>query len=314
MRKKALFLMLMGFLFSLEGITWYFVKGACAEKITFISTQQPAVTEVSVMDSEGRNLRTLTKSPTIIKFWPTWSPDRKTIAFVTHAPNHLYLMDADGSNLIVLKKDYPSFSRPAWSPDGRKIAYGSTFFIFLFDVGTKKEKGVLVSKNFAGNEFRDVAWAPDGHQLTFAAKKNDQRRDIYVMNVDGTGLRQLTQHPAEDHAPTWSPDGQKIVFFSGRRNRGGLFLIDVDGLNLEELTNGAEDYPSWSPDSSQIACVVPFVDRSHVAVMNANGGKLKVLVQGHSPSWQSIFPNLSVAPKGKLVSTWGRVKFGGYAR
>jgi len=84
--------------------------------------------------------------------------------------------------------------------------------------------------------------------------------------------------------------------------------MDADGSNLEELTDGGEDYPSWSPDGSQIAFSVIFGDISRVGVMNADGQKLKLLADGQKPSWRST--GLAVQPIGKLFSIWGLVKLG----
>lgn len=301
MERKSVLLTLIGLIFGL----WHSTNGVCADRIAFICFRGPDA-EICTINPNGTGQKTLTKSPNVRKSWPTWSPDRTQIAFAG-SPTKLYLMNADGGNVRVLKEDYPSLSRPAWSPDGRTIAYGVHFHIKFLDVQTGEEKLVWVP---AESDIRDVAWSPDGQQLAFATKKIQQARDIYIINIDGTGLAQLTQHPAEDRMPAWSPDGQQITFVSHRNViGGGIFLMDVDGSNIKELTDEGESFPSWSPDGTQIACQVRLGNKGHVAVMEANGRDLKVIMEGNMPSWQSTFPGLLVQPKGKLVLRWGWIKF-----
>lgn len=73
--------------------------------------------------------------------------------------------------------------------------------------------------------------------------------EIYVMNADGTNAYNLTNHPASDITPVWSPDGTRIVFISERDGNLEIYVIDSDGNNLVRLTeNAAKDYsPVWSP-------------------------------------------------------------------
>ena len=315
---------ILGLIFSFGDITWQEKNSAWAEQIMFLSANKDlgkGTEEIWTIHSDGTNRHPLTNSPDLLKGWPTWSPDGAEIVFATHEGiGTLHLMDADGGNLTVLKKDYTSSTRPAWSPDGEKIAYGGTLLIMIFDIRTGKVEAVRVPiHGLSGSRIHDVAWSPDGHQFAFAAKiidqaGNSQARDIYVMNVDGTDLQQLTQHRAEDDAPAWSPDGQKIAFVSYRNVvEGGIFLMNADGSNIEELTNSGEDYPSWSPDGTQLACT-HFGANVYIAVINVNGGHLELITEGFYPSWQPSDGLVAVNPVGRFVSTWGWVKSGGGAK
>ena len=315
---------ILGLIFSFGDMTWEEKNSAWAEQIAFVLSNRGSgeiIQEIWTIHSDGTNRRVLTNSPDLLKGWPTWSPDGTEIAFATHEEiGTLHLMNADGGNLTVLKKDYTSTTRPAWSPDGEKIAYGDPLFIRIFDIRTEKEVAVRVPiYRLSGSRIHDVAWSPDGHRLAFAAKVidlagNSQARDIYVMNVDGTGLQQLTQHRAEDDAPTWSPDGQKIAFVSYRNVvDGGIFIMNADGSSIAALTNSGEDYPSWSPDGTQLACT-HFGANVYIAVINVNGGDLKLITEGFYPSWQPSDGLVAVDPIGRFVSTWGWVKSGGGAK
>ena len=307
-------------LFGLMLSVWHIPHSTSAEQITFVSSNKGSgkvIQEIWTIQSDGTDRRMLTNSPDLLKGWPTWSPDGAEIVFATHEGiGTLHLMDAAGGNLTVLKKDYTASTRPAWSPDGEKIAYGGTLFVMIFDIRTGKVEAVRVLiHRLSGSRIHDVAWSPDGHRLAFAAKIIDQAgnsvaRDVYVMNVDGTGLQQLTKHRAEDDTPAWSPDGQKIAFVSYRNVvEGGVFLMNADGSSIAELTNSGEDYPSWSPDGTQLACT-HFGTDVHIGIINVNGGDLKLITEGYYPSWQ---PSglVAVNPVERFVSTWGWVKVGG---
>ena len=91
------------------------------------------------------------------------------------------------------------------------------------------------------------AWSPDGSKLAFASTF-DGSWDIYVMQTDGSGLLQLTSHPAQDWHPTWAPDGRWIAFVSDRSGTSDIFLVRADGIELIQLTDNdeVEDFPEWN--------------------------------------------------------------------
>ena len=312
-------------LFGLTLSVWHITHSTSADKIVFACFPDgQRHSDICMINSDGSDLRRLTEIPES-KHWPAWSPDKKTIAFGN--ANKLWLMDTDGNNLRVLKEEFSFNLRLAWSPDGRKIAYGVVFAINIIDIRTKEETLLKLPQNMV--RIKEVAWSPDGRQLAFAADADLPTRDIYVVNTDyvlneeGIGLRQLTQHPGEDRTPAWTPDGKQIAFYSTRNESGGLFLMDADGRNITELTHEGENTPSWSPDGKQMAVHVhpgppviggkgiaqgPLPGKPHIRVMDAEGRNSKFIAVGHSPSWQSTFPDLAVHPNEKLASIWGQIK------
>ena len=160
---------------------------------------------------------------------PAWSPDGRTIVFVSWRDGNgeVYAMDANGSGPRNLtqnpaKKDV----RPAWSPDGRRIAFVSS---------------------------------RDRHQrMQPGLRTPPEQSDIYVMNADGSRKRNLTRDRASDDLPTWSPDGRRIAFLHGRgRGRGQLYVVNADGSWLRNLGRiaGPALFASqlvWSPDGRTI--------------------------------------------------------------
>ena len=85
----------------------------------------------------------------------------------------------------------------------------------------------------------------------------DGNAEIYSMAADGSSVTRLTNHPAEDAAPTWSPDGTRIAFVSQRDGRRGLYIMNADGSDIRPVVFDALEYypadPAWSPDGSRIA-------------------------------------------------------------
>ena len=116
----------------------------------------------------------------------------------------------------------------------------------------------------------------------------DGNQEIYVMDADGGNRENLTNHPAADSDPTWSPDRTKIAFVSDR-NRGfvQIHVMDADGKNPISLTDGVwEGSPDWSLDGQRIA----FTSRNlqgvgQIAMMDADGHNIFELADGAGPSW-----------------------------
>jgi Tol biopolymer transport system component len=119
----------------------------------------------------------------------------------------------------------------------------------------------------------DPVWSPDGRMLAFV--RRNTRLGVYVVNADGSGVRNLTPKPmgAAYAAPAWSPDGRKIAFASERDGNSEIYLMDADGSDQRNLTlNLAYDGdPAWSPDGRKITFVSNRDGRYAVYVMNADG-------------------------------------------
>jgi len=145
---------------------------------------------------------------------------------------------------------------------------------------------------------------PPSTQCIAFTTERDGNREVYVMNSDGTELRNLTQHPAQDGDPTWSPMHDWLAFTSDRNNNNDIFLMSDVGTNLVQLTFSTADeiHPAWSPDGALIAYVSNEDGDWEIFVMSANGTGAVQLT--HNEAWDS-YPSWS--PDGhKLVFTSDR--------
>ena len=104
--------------------------------------------------------------------------------------------------------------------------------------------------------------------------------DIYLINVDGSGVRRLTDSPRLDGFPAWSSDGERLAFSSARDGgQSEMYVMDADGSGQRRLTHTpeTESFFSWSPDGERIAYTAYFGDRPYLAVMNADGSEQRRL-------------------------------------
>jgi Tol biopolymer transport system component len=168
-------------------------------------------------------------------------------------------MRPDGSRRIRLTTDLSGYLAPAVSPDGQSIAVASGPLggprdgIYLLDRFGKGRTKLVGRSDFDGMP----AWSPDGTKLAFRSAihtLSGDRDRIFIVNRDGTGLRQLTPESTDpnlnifDEAPSWSPDGSRLLF----ERSAELSFINADGTGLVS-TGVIGDNPSWSRDGTQIA-------------------------------------------------------------
>ncbi|NPV66808.1 MAG: hypothetical protein HPY64_06650 [Anaerolineae bacterium] len=191
--------------------------------------------------------------------------------------------------------DHPDDDRdPAWSPNGRYLAFAShrdgNWELYVQDVQTGTVTRLTYTLGFEGSP----AWSPDGQWLVYEAY-NEDNLDIYIIRVDGTqGPIRLTYHPAPDFSPAWSPGGREIAYVSWREGNKDIYILSLDdpsedlARNLTATPDLHEDHPTWSPDGLSLAYSARVDGLEAVYVLPANGvaGQEPELIdRGRMPAW-----------------------------
>jgi Tol biopolymer transport system component len=128
-------------------------------------------------------------------------------------------------------------------------------------------------------------------RIVFASDRDDDNSDIFTMKADGAEWQRLTDDPAFDFTPQFSPDGQNIAFASDREGALQIYVMAADGSNLTRLTNnsGNDRDPSWSPDGSQIVFASDRHGEPDIFVINSDGSGEKQLTDNDAmdvaPVW-----------------------------
>jgi len=199
------------------------------------------------------------------------------------------------SNEPIFLPEQQNVNRQAWTCVAVAGVVGCVSVVIL---------GLLVWSLIPKNILAYIDWLPQrsrtggNGQIAFVSDR-DGNPEIYVINTDGTGATRLTENPAGDYAPAWSPDGARIAFYSERDGNAEIYVMDADGSNLTRLTkNPANDYaPAWSPDGKKITFHSHrYLGAGRIFIMNADGSNVTRLTD---PAWDDWSPAWS--PDGRQI-------------
>lgn len=199
--------------------------------------------DLQVMRVDGSEPITIDLPPVFCVHSLEWTPDGTRIGFAGGGENHdVWVVEADGSNLTNLTNSRAEEMEATWSPDGSQIMF----------VRSMPELGLWVMDADGSNDNLlpaldigfDLHWSPDGGQILYSCGLAGTGVDVCVMDSDASNPVNLTDHPQDNWAPDWSPDGTRIAFFS-RRDGGGIFVMNADGSDVSFLVEGGQ--PAWSP-------------------------------------------------------------------
>ena len=309
-------------------------------KIAYVSLQDNNY-DIYLINPDGSAQINLTQHPaTDVR--PTWSPDGARIAFVSNREygtftqdgtptqnNDIYIMNWDGTSLFKLTREPGHYGHLAWSPDGNRIFFTSNNNEHRGYSAIDAHSGDIIHSS-NGREFApedpgsvlSLAWSPNGNKIAFSyfldstLESQERRRflpiDLYLVGTDGAGLLNLTNGMGYNDDPAWSPDGNKIAFYSRRDANEGIYVMDADGANLIDLSPvWSIDYdPTWSPDGNKIAFISTRAQDNDIFVMNADGSEPVNLTGDLDSSvfslvWSPVadYPTTAVEP-----ISWGDIK------
>lgn len=230
----------------------------------------------------------------------------------------LQIADSDAYNPRTVVRSVEPLLSPAWSLDGRRLAYVSFEDkrpkVYIQNLADGKRQLIAEFKGLNGAP----AFSPDGRRLALALSR-DGNPEIYLLDLATKELKRLTSDPAIDTEPAFSPDGRYLVFTSDRSGRPQIYRMTVDGRQVERLTFEG-DYnarASYAPDGRSITLVTSVQGRFRIATLRLDTGTLQVLsdaILDESPSFapngQMIIYATEVQGRGVLasVSADGRVR------
>ncbi len=139
----------------------------------------------------------------------------------------------------------PQVRNPAWSPDGRALAFEASFDsfrdLYRVDLAPAGEPVLLRLTNHPAGNY-EPAFSPDGRELAFTSSR-DGNAEVYVMPAAGGPPRRLTDAPLDDWGPVWAPDGRTLAFLSNRGGVDRIYLCAADGGDLRPVRAGAPQRP-----------------------------------------------------------------------
>jgi TolB protein len=242
------------------------------------------------------------------------------IAFVVKRGNRfeLQIADADGAGEETALVSFEPIISPAWSPDGRRLAYVSFEnkkpVVYVHSLADGKRQ---VAANFKGSNSAPT-WAPDGARLAVSLSREGGSQ-IFLVNADGSGVRRLAQSSGIDTEPVFSPDGRSIYFTSDRGGSPQIYRMPAGGGEAQRVTfDGTYNVsPRISPDGKVLAYIARNGGKFQVATMDLASRQVQVLTDSDKDESPSFAPNgrmilLATVNAGRgvlfAVSSDGRIK------
>ena len=215
----------------------------------------------------------------------------------TQRKRRLAIMDQDGANYRPLTDGRAIVLTPRFSPERQEITYMSyesgqpQVYLLQLETGQRELVG-----NFPGMTFAP-RFSPTGDKVIMSLLRQDGNSNIFTMDLRSRTTARLTDTNAIDTSPSYSPDGNRVVFTSDRGGRAQIYVMGADGSNPQRISFGDGTYstPVWSPRGDLIAFTKQSGNEFQIGVMRIDGSGERILSTGflqEGPTW---------SPNGRVI-------------
>ncbi len=275
-----------------DDVTYYLTgsRGCASTRIAFVRARS-GVKELWLADWDGQSEEQVTRLGSIV-LSPAWHPSGRWLAFTSFHLGQPALVAADLERddlRIVSSSRTPG--APAYSPDGKSIAYSSTeegnAEIYIARADGSRPRRITFDPEID----TEPSWSPSGRRLVFTSGRPGKPQ-LFAVNVDGSGLDQLTFEDAWCGSPDWSPVGERIVHVIRIEGTFELALIRADGTGGQRLTvGGGCENPHWAPDGRHVVFARSAGGSRSLMVLDVDTGTVRSLtaLEGdtYNPAWSS---------------------------
>ena len=252
---------------------------------------------VSVMKRDGEHLRDLYRYEhggsvaASGASWTAWSPDGTRLALAVenlgsddpYWARHIWVIEADGSNMVQLTSGPQWDNSPSWSPDGNQIVFHRSIFegdsyIVTIDVDSSNETPLTAGST----KERSPSWSPDGATIGYVTEYGQ----LALMAPDGSNRREIVANHAVGGllgGMSWSPDSSQIAYTRDLGECTGIVLINTDGTDERRISYlpGDSSQPAWSPDGELLLFANAIVrGLSKIYIVSVHGGSRDGLEEG----------------------------------
>lgn len=286
-----------------------------SSKIIFCSKRDGS-NQIYTMNLDGSNQTRISKSSES-KYWPRVSPDGKYIVY-TNEKYELYLCNIDSSYLEPISDPKEKCFTPSWSPDSSKIVFSSTRGGNKDNRGNRAEDIWLYNLDdsstiqLTNTKYSDMTpcFSPDGEKIVFTSERDkihfsvidnnyiSYRRQIYIMNADGSDQKRLTAlNPALYYdAPVFSPNGKKIAYtveslMSPENKWSHIYIMNIDGSHPVRISkiNDIHEHPYWSQDGKEIIFDATINRINVIMIMNNDGSNIRMITDATVDNFTASF-------------------------